>query len=144
MNKLGRMKISAVPPSAKDFIEFREACGWGSINMTTAKQALRGSLFVRSIHVDGNLVGFGRVVGDGALNFYIQDLIVHDQFRAKGFGKKLMTSLMDGIYDIAQPGATIGLMAAHGKEHFYQPFGFETRPNHLYGAGMTCVITSTK
>lgn len=138
------MKISDVPPPEQDFIAFREDCGWGTIDITTAKKALNGSLFVRSIHVDGELVGFGRVVGDGALNFYIQDLVVSQKFRSRGLGKHLITSLMDRIYEIAQPGATIGLMAAHGRENFYKQFGFEVRPNNLYGAGMTCVVVVIK
>ncbi len=134
------MEISDVPPSIEEFVSFRADCGWGTIETATASKALNGSLFVRSIYADGTLVGFGRVVGDGALNFYIQDLIVKEEFRSKGLGTEIMTSLMDGIVALAQPGATIGLMAAYGKEHFYETFGFVKRPNNLYGAGMTVTI----
>jgi hypothetical protein len=33
--------------------------------------------------------------------------------------------------------AYVALMAAKGKEGFYQKFGFEERPNDHLGAGMT-------
>jgi predicted GNAT family N-acyltransferase len=134
------MAVGNRTPLPEEFIEFRAACGWGVIDIPTAEKALECSLLIRSIYAGGELVGFGRVVGDGVLNFYIQDLIVKEEFRSKGLGAKIMTSLMDGIIVLAQPGATIGLMAAYGKEHFYETFGFAKRPNNLYGAGMTVTI----
>lgn len=41
---------------------------------------------------------------------------------------------------IAPEGATLGLMAAHDKEAFYEKFGFEQRPTNRLGAGMTQFI----
>ena len=41
---------------------------------------------------------------------------------------------------IAPEGATLGLMAAHDKEAFYEKFAFEQRPTNRLGAGMTQFI----
>ena len=82
------------------------------------------------------LAGFGRVVGDGHLYFYIQDLIVAPTYRGRGVGKQIMERLIEEIKNRATSGAMIGLMSAHGKEAFYEKFGFIVRPNDVFGAGM--------
>lgn len=87
------------------------------------------------------LVGLARVVGDGVLYFYIQDVIVRPDWRGHAVGRRMMDLLIDGIKERARTGATIGLMAAAGKEAFYERFGFQTRPTDRLGAGMTQFIT---
>jgi predicted N-acetyltransferase YhbS len=61
------------------------------------------------------------------LYFYVQDLIVHTDYRAKGVGKALMGELMNYINTNAAPGAFVGLMAAKGLENYYESFGFKAR-----------------
>ena len=85
-------------------------------------------------------VACGRVVGDGVLYFYIQDVIVIPEARNQGHGRRIMEHLMERGLEIAPVGAAIGLMSAVGKEGFYQKFGFATRPSANFGAGMTQFI----
>lgn len=90
-----------------------------------------------SVRRSDELLGFGRVVGDGVLYFYVQDVIVVRGARGKGVGRLIMGRLMVRLREIAPAGATIGLMSAAGKEGFYERFGFVTRPSDAHGAGMT-------
>jgi len=132
--------ISTRPPPLSDFITLRAAEGWGEISEEAARTSLAGGLLNVCAYDSDTLAGFGRVVGDGALYFYIQDLIIVPACRGKGLGRQLLKHLLDEIRKIATPGATIGLMAANGKEAFYERFDFVSRPNEIYGAGMTMVI----
>jgi len=118
----------------------RAAEGWGDISEKAARASLAASLINVCAYEDEALTGFGRVVGDGVLYFYIQDLIVSPAYRGKGYGRKLLAHLLSEIKKQASPGATIGLMAAHGKEAFYESFGFISRPNAIYGAGMIQIV----
>jgi GNAT superfamily N-acetyltransferase len=83
-------------------------------------------------------VGMGRLVGDGYLYFYVQDVIVEPKYQGLGIGKEIMTYISRYIETNGLPGTsvTVGLMSAMGKEGFYEKLGFTARPNEGYGAGM--------
>lgn len=128
------------PPDASAFAKFRASCGWGRVSEVLAQKAIDNSLVFVSAYKGGQLVGFGRVVGDGALNVYIQDLIVSESMRGEGIGKAILNKLLAEIGEMCPEGVTIGLMSATGKEQFYEQFGFQNRPSHIYGAGMTLIL----
>ncbi|MCP3701679.1 MAG: GNAT family N-acetyltransferase, partial [Alteromonas sp.] len=48
----------------------------------------------------------------------------------------IMNTLIAHLESCCAPGATIGLLAAHGKESFYLKFGFEPRDGESLGLGM--------
>ncbi|NVJ97966.1 MAG: GNAT family N-acetyltransferase [Alphaproteobacteria bacterium] len=134
------ISVTLDPPSADDFIRFRADCGWGELDETVAAKSLAAGLVNVSCFAGDTLVGFGRAVGDGVLYFYLQDIIVHPDWRGKSIGKTIVNALMDEIRKVAPKGATVGLMAADGKEAFYEQFGFKSRPAEGYGAGMTLFL----
>lgn len=127
--------VDGVPP-AETFSLWREDQGWGTLSVVDAARCLAASTAC-VVALDGDdLIGFGRVVGDGTLYFYIQDLIVRSDRRGEGIGDAIMTGLLGRIYEIAARPATICLMSAKGYERFYERHGFLSRPNADFGAGM--------
>lgn len=84
----------------------------------------------------------GRVVGDGVLYFYLQDIIVLPTHRKRSIGGQIVSKLLEETLARAATGATIGLMSAKGKEAFYQNFGFQERPTDQLGSGMTQFVLS--
>ena len=91
---------------------------------------MHNSLFsVCVIHnYKNNVIGCGRLVGDGGIYFYIQDVIVLPEFQGKGIGKHIMASIMDYLKACAPPNAFVGLMAAKGVSKFYERYDFMERP----------------
>ena len=83
------------------------------------------------------IVGMARVVGDGGLVYYIQDMIVKPEYQRQGIGKSLMNKVLEYFRVHASNNSIIGLMSARGKEQFYERYGFINRPNERYGSGMT-------
>jgi predicted N-acetyltransferase YhbS len=79
------------------------------------------------LELDGVAVGCGRIVGDGGLYFYLQDVIVLPEHQGRGQGARLMDALMSYLERSARPGAFVGLMAALGAEPFYERYGFRRR-----------------
>ena len=53
-----------------------------------------------------------------------------------GLGTAMMEHVMRFVENSACPGAIVGLMSAHGKEAFYERFGFWRRPVGDFGHGM--------
>ncbi|MGI3186358.1 GNAT family N-acetyltransferase [Nioella aestuarii] len=129
--------LSTTPPGITEFISMRAACGWGEISHDMARRALDQAVATVTAHDGDRLVGFGRVVGDGVLYFYVQDVIVAPSHRGQGIADAIVTRLLEEIAPLAGPGSTIGLMAAKGVEPLYERFGFHRRPTDSLGAGMT-------
>lgn len=137
---IGRQNVTEIlshsSPLPEEFSALRKSVDWGETHPKVAIQALDNSLFHVVARQKEQLIGMGRVVGDGALFFYIQDLVVHPDFQHQGVGKALMKHIEAFIQHNAEAGATIGLFAAKGKEVFYQKFGYSLRDGIALGHGM--------
>lgn len=128
-------------PNVKEFCHLRSLVGWGDTDPRLAELSLKHSLFNVCVYQGVKLIASGRVVGDGYMYFYVQDVIVHPAHQAQGLGKLVMERIEEYLAKVAKKGATIGLLSAIGKEGFYQRFGYHTRPSQSMGAGMVKFIT---
>lgn len=111
---------------AEDFIRLKVAAGFMERPLLQAKRALENGLFNVSAVCDGKVVGMGRLVGDGAMYWYLQEIIVLPEYQGKGIGKSIVNRLIEHIKSTAIPGTIInvGLTAVPGKEPFYEKLGF--------------------
>ncbi|PKG81408.1 GNAT family N-acetyltransferase [Colwellia sp. 75C3] len=123
-------------PTVQDFLLLRRKIGWGDLAANLAEKSLNSSLFHVIIYYDGQLIGMGRVVGDGAMYFYIQDVIVDPSYQSQGLGTVLMDTIEGYLRYTAQKGSTIGLLSAAGRESFYARYGYIQRPSDSTGHGM--------
>jgi ribosomal protein S18 acetylase RimI-like enzyme len=128
-------------PSADVFCELRRSVAWLVPDKADASDAMCGTLFGVVAEVGGRVVGMGRVVGDGALCFLVQDLIVHPDFQRQGIGRKLMDELMRLIDAQARPKAHVSLFSAPGMQGFYSQYGFVERPGRMNAPGMVYIKT---
>jgi GNAT superfamily N-acetyltransferase len=132
-------------PSAEEYNALRKIAGWNFYDEQSASEGLEGALYTISVREDGVLVAFGRVVGDGRIAFYIQDVIVVPDKRGCGYARIVMGHIMDYLRGVAAPGAVVGLMASKGVENLYKKFGFIERPAEKnMGAGMTLPVEWNK
>jgi predicted N-acetyltransferase YhbS len=127
------MEIKHRLPTVEEYRKLRSLVGWWDTDEDSTRIALTSSLFSAVASERDSLVGMGRVVGDGGLYFYIQDLIVQPGYQSKGIGRAIMKELMAFIKTNAEPGAYIALMAAKGLEKYYQRFGFAARESDAPG-----------
>jgi GNAT superfamily N-acetyltransferase len=87
--------------------------------------------------MDGEIIGMARIIGDGGLAYYIQDVILKPDYQLQGIGTQLMNKIMEYIRVHANNNSVIGLLAAKDKEPFYTRYGFTVRPDYKTGSGMT-------
>ena len=123
-------------PIVEDFLTLRNKVGWSDLDANLAEKSLNNSLFHVIILHDNRLVGMGRVIGDGAMYFYIQDVVVDPSYQKQGIGAALMDKIEGYLSDATNQGSTIGLLAAQGKEAFYSRYGYTQRPSRSLGHGM--------
>ncbi len=116
----------------------RKCVGWRDLSELQMEKGIKNCLTNFVAFCDGQPIGMGRVVGDGAIICYIQELIVHPDFQRMGIGKMLMEKLVSYVESITEEGTVmmLCLMCAKGREKFYEKSGFIPRPTDTLGPGM--------
>lgn len=123
-------------PTVSGYNALKKLVGWKVLPGIPTKLALENSLFAICIFRDADLVATGRIIGDGAVYFHVQDVIVHPDHQGQGLGHLIMERLEAYLAGHAHKGSMVGLMCARGKEGFYENYGYRRRPNEKEGAGM--------
>jgi len=95
--------------------------------------ALHHSLFGVIATVEGEIVGCGRLVGDGAMFCYLQDVMVLPRFHRQGIGTLIVDSLMAWIDSNMPEKIYIGLFTREELHGFYARYSFRGSAEFLYG-----------
>lgn len=113
-------------PTVEEHRRLSEAVGWADAFWWEAMSAsLAGSVCGVVVHEDsGELVGMGRVVGDGAFYFYIQDVVVHPDHQGRGLGRIIVDGLVDQVRQQAPGHFFVGLFATPSAEALYRKLGW--------------------
>ena len=128
--------------NTKDFIRLRSSVGWGNISESQAAAGIKNSLLTVCVKYNDQIIGMGRIVGDGVIICYLQDVVVLPDFQGNGIGKAIVERLLTFIKESGLPDTNIkaGLFSSKGKEEFYKKLGFNSRPNENRGAGMEMIM----
>lgn len=121
-----------------EYLKIRSQVKWKELKREQAIKALENSLYVISVYDNNELVGIGRIVGDGAVICYVQDLIVVPSCQGKGIGAIMLNKLKAFVNGLRQEESEMMfcLMCAKGRETFYEGHGFIARPTDQLGPGM--------
>jgi GNAT superfamily N-acetyltransferase len=111
-------------PTVAEYCRLRRSCGWPVPEAAACESALGNSVLGVVALLNGDTVGMGRVVGDGALWNYIQDVVVLPEHQRKGLGRMLMDAIMRELAKTAAVGSDVALISAPGKVPFYERYGF--------------------
>jgi len=133
---MDKVTIKFRQPTVNEYSYLRELVGWGVPVKEATEVSIEQSLFSVCLEREGEIIGLGRIVGDGGLYFYVQDIIVKPEYRGLGYSRIIMDEVMKFIKVNAKKGSFVGLFAAKGTEGLYEKYGFVIRPNEIFGAGM--------
>lgn len=111
-------------PDAQSFVALRVAGGLSPYEIESAKIGLEGTFFSVVVEHEGEIIGMGRIIGDGGCTFQITDIVVHPDHQGKGLGHKIMSALSDHITDKIAAGAYISLIADIPADSLYAQYGF--------------------
>lgn len=120
------------------YLSLRNQVGWNTLTSNQASKALYNSLYTVLACHNGIPVGMGRLVGDGAVICYVQDLIVIPNQQGSGVGSMILEQLKTYVQALQLENSTmmLCLMCAKGREGFYESHGFIARPTDQLGPGM--------
>ncbi|HEY1552388.1 MAG TPA: GNAT family N-acetyltransferase [Kofleriaceae bacterium] len=97
----------------------RARCEFGVLAEATLAAALAGSRWVAHAYDGDRLVGFGRVISDGVVTAYVNNVMVDPDYRRRGIGRLVMAALMTG-----HDGVKFVLHTRTGSRSFYRAIGF--------------------
>ena len=111
-------------PDPETFLGLRDGAGMSPRSMKGARKGLGKEVFsvILRLEESKEIVGMGRVVGDGGTIFVICDMLVLEKFQNLGGGTMIMNSIMDYLRKEAPPNSYINLMA--DVDGFYEKWGF--------------------
>lgn len=117
----------------EDFVRLRIETGFAKIPVEHARKALQNGLVNVSARYRDELVGMGRLVGDGAMYWYLQEIIVLPRYQRQGIGTLIVNHLVEYAKANSSTGrfTTVGGVSARGKEAFYEKMGFEIISNGI-------------
>lgn len=124
------------------FNSLAEAVGWGHPPADQVQKALDNSLYTVCVLHKNEVIAMGRIIGDSSMSYLIKDVVVKPEFQKKGAGRLIITNMLEFIKTNTPKGwkTCVELMSAHGKEGFYENFGFVKRQGINNGAGMTLIL----
>jgi GNAT superfamily N-acetyltransferase len=124
--------------TSEEYMELRRRVGWCEFPLEEAQAGIDNSYMIKCARDEEKAIGVVRLLWDGGYIAFLSDVIVDPDYQGQGIGKKLVESVIQRVKADMKPGYKVKmcLMAAKGKEPFYEKFGFSERPNENLGAGM--------
>jgi len=99
------------------------ACGWNQTGERSPKQIdaalVRSLAWVVVKAFDAQVVGFGRLIGDGIFVTQLVDVLVHERHRRQGIGSQIVCKLITDYSHVP-----LMLINGSGIADFYARFGF--------------------
>jgi ribosomal protein S18 acetylase RimI-like enzyme len=120
--------VPFTPAHLDGVLELCEAEGWESLpaDRDRAVRALTGRGVVTVVASErGKVVGFARMLTDGAIHAYLANVVVAADARRRGIGKRLVEETF------ARSGAErVDLYAGENSDDFYRSFDHKTFPGY--------------
>lgn len=119
-------------PGVDDYRRLRREAGLSSRTAVAASRGLANTLYGVSLLHSGEVVGMGRIIGDGGCFYTIVDIAVVPRWQKRGLGKRILDALHRWLQTNAEPSAYVNLVADGDARHLYRKYGFfESAPHSI-------------
>lgn len=112
-------------PTIEEYRALRVAAGLSAMTAEGAATGLPASWCAVCVRHDGELIGMGRIVGDGGLFLFVVDIAVAPAWQGRGWGRHIMAALVEQLHARAPARAMVGLIADGTAFRLYEQFGFK-------------------
>ena len=112
-------------PAIATYQLLRVAAGMSAKSTEAAAKGLPNSLFAVQVLLGDEVVGMGRIIGDGGCFFQVVDIAVLPAHQGKGLGKLIMREIRQFIDSDVPESAYVSLIADGQAQDLYAQFGFK-------------------
>lgn len=121
-----KIQIEHKTPTPEEYCDMRVKTGLSPKSLEGATIGMANSLYGVSLRDEtGQLVGMGRLIGDGGCFVQICDIAVDPAHQGKGLGQQIMQALVDHIHAHMPDLTWVNLFADGDAHHLYKKYGFE-------------------
>lgn len=127
-------RLVLAPPPVPDYLRLRQEAGLLPKTEAQATAALPGSWAACHVVAEGGgeVVGMGRLLGDGGWYFHVVDMAVLPAHQRRGLGDAILGALLNRVREVAPPGAYVNLLTDPPGRRLYERHGFaETAPGSI-------------
>ncbi|TFD94538.1 GNAT family N-acetyltransferase [Jeotgalibacillus sp. R-1-5s-1] len=110
------------PIHEKEVPDLRESMGWDRRDQDYPVLFQRCNFWV-SVHHHDDLIGFGYVSGMGLQHGYMEDIMVHPDYRHLGIGSRIVSTLLEESERYGLEIITLTFDPVHAR--FYETCGFK-------------------
>ena len=111
-------------PGVDDYRRLRSVAGLSPKSAEAALRGLANTLYGVSLKSGGNVIGMGRIIGDGGCFFVVVDIAVQPEYQRRGLGKRIMGALDAWLRANARDSSNVSLFADGDARHLYTQYGF--------------------
>ena len=112
-------------PAIATYQLLRVAAGLSAKSTEAAAKGLPNSLFAVQVLLGDEVVGMGRIIGDGGCFFQVVDIAVLPAHQGQGLGKLIMREIRQFIDSDVPESAYVSLIADGQAQDLYAQFGFK-------------------
>ena len=114
-------------PTAAEYLDVIAAVGWRPRERRAVEIALGNSFYAVCAEREGRVIGFGRVIGDGGLHFYLADVIVVPPHQRRGVGTRIVAALTRYVESLPYPNTLVAVLPTPGLAGFYAAHGYKAQ-----------------
>lgn len=119
------IRIERRVPTPEEHRRLAGRVGWEhGFHWPSVPDSLERSLAGVVATAGGHVVGMGRLVGDGVLYFYLQDVAVDPDWQDQGIGHQIVEALLAHIRGVSAGPVFVGLFATESAMRLYRRNGF--------------------
>lgn len=111
-------------PTPEEFGSIVESVGFRGHDHIAVEIALANSIFCVCAEEEGRLVGFGRIVGDGAISFLLTNVMVRPTHQHRGIGSLIIKALCSEVERLPYKNIVLEALPQPGFVDLYERLGF--------------------
>jgi GNAT superfamily N-acetyltransferase len=112
-------------PTVEEFAAVTAAVGFKPHPDEAIAIGLANSFHCVCALADEGVVGLGRIVGDGGIEFCLCNIMVVPAFQRLGIGTRIVSALLDRMRQVTYENVLVEALPLPGLESFYARFGFK-------------------
>ena len=136
-----RAEVVYRSPTVEEFAALTAAVGFKAHPPEAIRIGLANSWCAVCAVAGSEIAGVGRIVGDGALHFYVTGIMVAPSHQRCGVGSAIVEALLVKVKEVPYANALVEALPLPGLERFYARFGF--RASRQYAPGMHLWLTGS-
>ncbi len=120
---------------AEDLCYLRKILGWKELTVSQFEKGIKNTMCKVTIKNDQDIIALGRLVGDYSCKGVLSDIMVNPKYQKKGFGKIVVTNLLNQALTFLNEGEQFQVEATptSGNRDFYVKCGMKYKPENQDG-----------